>query len=105
MCIRDRTTQDYSQSVLDADKERYGYTASQPAEALKEYQGFITNPSVAQSTTQSESPSLFNTITGAASTLSGLGFFNQGGQVPGYANGVEYLKFLHRKLQGTFTHL
>ena len=74
------TFQDYQQRLSDADKSRYDYGIQQPWNWLGQYQKAIGTPQA--TTTTTESPSLFNTITGGLSTLGGLGFFAEGGQVP-----------------------
>ena len=83
--------QDYQQQVTDADKQRYDYTANQPYNWLNQYRNVIGTPQAPTSQTDTESPSLFNSITGGISALSGLGLFAQGGEIPGYQTGGETL--------------
>lgn len=76
-----RTVQDYNQQVIDADQALHGELRSQPFDWLNQYRNVIGTPQAPESKTVSESPSLFNTLVGGASTLSGLGFFAEGGEV------------------------
>ena len=84
-------TQDYAQSLIDADKQKYDYQANQPYNWLNQYQSALAPGGISAPTTTNQQATGLETATGIASIIGGLfgggGFFAEGGEVPGYANG------------------
>ena len=76
------TTQDYQQQLLDADKDRYDYTANQPFDWLNQYQQTISAPGFSSPTTTNQKATGLETATGWLSFIDGakdfLGFAEGG---------------------------
>lgn len=92
-----RTQQDYQQSLIDADRDRYSYQSNLPFNWLRQYQqglGFPGSTSAPTTSTVQNQPSGLETATGLLSLASGVGglfgIFAEGGEVPGSFNWVPY---------------
>ena len=73
-------TQQQNQNIINADKQRYDYQATQPWDHLERYQNVITNPNAAaynEGSTTTKDPSILDIATGIGTVVAGLG--NQGG--------------------------
>ena len=72
-------TQDYAQSLIDADKKKYDYQANQPYNWLNQYQSALAPQGISAPTTTNQQATGLETATGIASIIGGLfgggGFF------------------------------
>ena len=78
-------TQDYAQSLIDADKQKYEDTVNQPYNWLKQYQSALAPGGFNAPTTTNQKATGLETATGIVGLLGGLGglfgggFFAEGG--------------------------
>ena len=81
-------TQDYAQSLIDADKQKYDYQANQPYNWLNQYQSALAPGGFNPSTTTSQQASGLEQASGIVSLLGGIGgLFGGGGGLFGFAEG------------------
>lgn len=80
-----RTQQDYQQQLLDADKQRYDYTANLPSQWLNQYQSSLAPQGVSAPNQTTSKNSWWENLAGGVSAITGLGgltgWWAEGGEV------------------------